>query len=67
MGSIPKTYKLWERRSLMEWNEKQRKTAAGSILIGVAAIAITTVVMAAGMGGGPGGGGPGGLAAEICR
>lgn len=44
----------------MEWNEKQRKTAAGSILIGVAAIAITTVVMAAGMGGGPGGGGPGG-------
>lgn len=44
----------------MEWNEKQRKTAAGAILIGVAAIAITTVVMAAGMGGGPGGGGPGG-------
>lgn len=44
----------------MEWNEKQRKTAAGAILIGTAAIAITTVVMAAGMGGGPGGGGPGG-------
>ena len=34
----------------MKWNEKQRKTAAGAILIGVAAIAITTVVMAAGMG-----------------
>ncbi len=39
----------------MEWNERQRKKAAGAILIGVAAITITTVVMAAGMGG-PGGG-----------
>ncbi len=45
----------------MEWNERQRKKAAGAILIGVAAITITTVVMAAGMGGpGGGSGGPGG-------
>lgn len=42
----------------MEWDLKQRKRAVGGLLLGVGALAITTVVMAAG--GGMGGGAPGG-------